>query len=66
VQTASGFDAGEPTALFQTTVPEGVNGFRTDYAASRDGQRFLVNTVTREAGLAPITVVLNWTRKLEK
>jgi hypothetical protein len=40
-----------PVALF-STLPG------SQYAASPDGQRFLVNTVTKEA--SPITVLLNW------
>jgi hypothetical protein len=38
----------------------GRSGFgRSDYAVSRDGQRFLVNTVDEEAGSA-MTVVVEW------
>ena len=44
-------EAGTPVALFST--PPG-----PEYAASPDGQRFLVNTITEEA--SPITVLLNW------
>ena len=32
------------------------------YAVTRDGQRFLTNTVTKQAA-APITVILNWKPK---
>jgi serine/threonine protein kinase len=42
--------AGTPVALF--TAPPG------GFAASADGQRFLVSTVTADA--APITLLLNW------
>jgi hypothetical protein len=30
------------------------------YAVSPDGNRFLMNAVTQEAHLSPITLVLNW------
>jgi hypothetical protein len=30
------------------------------YAVSPDGKRFLMNAVTQEAHLSPITLVLNW------
>jgi Tol biopolymer transport system component len=46
---------GVPSALF--SLQPG-----TSYAASRDGQRFLVNTSIDENPTAPITVVLNWAR----
>jgi eukaryotic-like serine/threonine-protein kinase len=48
-------DAGTPVALFPLR-PGAV------YAVTRDGQRFLTNTVTQEAA-APITVILNWKPK---
>jgi hypothetical protein len=31
-----------------------------NYAASADGQRFLVNRLLRDAGGTPLRVVLNW------
>jgi hypothetical protein len=34
--------------------------FRDHYAVTRDGQRFLVNTMTEEATPRPIVVVVNW------
>lgn len=40
-----------PVTLF--SIP-----FGSEYAASPDGQRFLVNAVVKEP--APITVILNW------
>ena len=46
-------DAGIPVALFP--VRPG-----TFYAATPDGQRFLINTPVDEATASPITVVLNW------
>ena len=55
-----------PQTLFQTNVPPGVNAFRPHYVASRDGQRFLINTQTGDPAAVPITVVLNWTTGLKK
>jgi len=40
-----------PVALF--SLPP-----QSEYAASPDGQRFLVNIVTEDA--SPITILLNW------
>jgi hypothetical protein len=50
-------------STFQTSVPrpvfdETVGG--DSYAVSRDGRRFLINTVLPEAA-APIQIVVNWT-----
>jgi Tol biopolymer transport system component len=50
----SAIEAGTPVALF--TLPP-----NSDYAASRDGQRFLVNKIVKDA--SPITVLLNWRPK---
>jgi len=49
--TSSGVEPGTPVALFPVTPG-------TSYAASRDGQRFLINEITKD--VAPITVLLNW------
>jgi hypothetical protein len=45
-------DLGTPVALF--SVPAGAS----QYDAAADGQRFLFDTVVKEA--SPITIVLNW------
>jgi hypothetical protein len=52
--------------LFQTRVPAGVSANRTHYVPSRDGKRFLVNTLSADPSPTPITVVLNWTAGLKK
>jgi len=55
-------DTDTPFVLF--TLPAGPNRDGTNsapYAASRDGQRFLVNTFVE--GASPITVLLNWKPK---
>lgn len=53
-------EAGTPTRLFPTHVGGAVQGNSwAQYVPSRDGQRFLMNTVVEE-NAAPITVVLNW------
>jgi len=55
-------DVGTPMALFTTAlagIPQNDNG--RHYMVSRDGQRFLLDTL-REVTL-PITVVLNWKPK---
>jgi Tol biopolymer transport system component/predicted Ser/Thr protein kinase len=57
---------GVPKPLFQTKVAAAVTPWRTHYVPSRDGSRFLINTLTGDRAPAPITVVLNWTAGLKK
>ena len=57
---------GVPKTLFQTRTPAGVTHFRTNYVPSRDGKRFLINTLSGEPAPAPITIVLNWQAGLKK
>jgi len=66
VPVGAGPSFGVPKPLFQTGVPGGVTTNRTHYVPTRDGQRFLVNTQTRDVPPNPITVVLNWTAALNK
>ena len=56
---SSSFEASPPRPLFETAVPDLENA-RNRYAISRDGQRFLINTVLGEETKRPITIVLNW------
>jgi Tol biopolymer transport system component/predicted Ser/Thr protein kinase len=57
---------GAPRRLFQTRVPGGVYPNRTHYVPSRDGQRFLINTLAADLRPVSITVVLNWAAGLKK
>jgi serine/threonine protein kinase len=57
---------GPPRQLFQTRVPGSVYQNRTHYVPSRDGQRFLINTLAADVPPVSITVVLNWTAGLKK
>ena len=57
--TPTQFDSGVPAVLFTLPpAPDRENGSNSWYAASRDGQRFLVNVVVD--GDSPITILLNW------
>jgi Tol biopolymer transport system component len=61
VRIGAAFEAGVPKALFQTHVPYlTVADERNNFLPSHDGQRFLVNNIDEQAGLRPITVVVNW------
>jgi hypothetical protein len=47
--------------MFMTHVGAVVQGGSSQaYVVSRDGQRFLMNTVAEVASSSPITLILNW------
>jgi hypothetical protein len=59
-------EPGEPVRLFAVRVGEVVPpqaGYNESYDISPEGQRFLVNTITAETSVPPITVILNWPPK---
>jgi Tol biopolymer transport system component len=50
-----------PAALFTTHIGGAIQGTsRQQYFVSRDGSRFLLNTIIDSAPPAPITLILNW------
>jgi len=52
---------GKPAALFQTIMPlTGIRDDRNNYAVSKDGQRFLINTLADDSNRQPLILVLNW------
>jgi eukaryotic-like serine/threonine-protein kinase len=55
-----------PHALFSVQVPEPNAPYPTDYAATADGRRFLVNTAVEQPTRAALTVIVNWTSDLRK
>ena len=67
VKAATNFDAGAPVSLFQATPRQPLSSRdQFAYDVSRDGQRFLILTQVRQAETVPMSVVLNWTAKLNK
>ena len=59
VDTRNQFEVSKtPEALFETGLTPG-NGWR-QYAVTRDGQRFLINTPARGSNPATLTVVTDW------
>jgi len=64
------FRPGIPKALFQTSLLfDAVSGTGEDvrqYDVTSDGQRFLLSQRVPDATDAPITVVVNWPKLLEK
>jgi Tol biopolymer transport system component len=66
ISTGSRFDAGNPQALFATGLLNPAAGQRK-FAVTRDGKRFLVNSVQRNAEeQRQITVVVNWPAAVQK
>jgi Tol biopolymer transport system component len=60
------FEAGTPKELFVLRIQAiGLPGPRNYYAASKDGQRFLVVKVPGDPTGSPTAVVLNWTADLK-
>lgn len=58
------FESGIPRKLFQTKIKYTDDGMC--YAATPDGQRFLINTFVENNNPAPMTIVLNWAQGLNK
>jgi eukaryotic-like serine/threonine-protein kinase len=64
VKTGANFDAGTPVPQFQANPRELVaTSEQSSYDVSKDGQKFLINTQPKSA-TAPMSVVLNWSAKL--
>jgi Tol biopolymer transport system component len=60
-------DIGRPTTLFQTVMPlSGITDDRNNYVPSKDGQRFLVNTLADTGNLQPLIMVLGWANELKR
>jgi len=64
MDTSSGLHSGTPRPLFHPEI-SGNYQTRNRYCPSADGQRFLL-LATGTPGLAPTTVVLNWTAELNE
>jgi eukaryotic-like serine/threonine-protein kinase len=64
IKSSQTFEIGVPRQLFQAAIKDLHHGLC--YSASKDGQRFLVNTYVETNNPAPMTVVLNWTNDLKK
>jgi dipeptidyl aminopeptidase/acylaminoacyl peptidase len=54
-------EAGTPVPLFVTRLGGAIQvTSRQQYLVSRDGSRFLMNTILEGAAASPITLILNW------
>ncbi len=59
------FNAGSPQRLFDARVPLTGNPYRSNYAVTADGKRFLVN-IRIDTAQAPINIVVNWPALLRR
>jgi Tol biopolymer transport system component len=67
VTSGANFDPGTPVALFQATPRQLVSlTDRFAYDVSRDGQRFLIDNQVKQTETPPMSIILNWTAKLNK
>jgi serine/threonine protein kinase len=58
-------EPGNPVALFQTRIVQ-PRLVLFQYDVSKDGQRFLINSLPREDAAAPLTIMVNWTRTVDR
>ena len=63
---ASGEFNAEPQALFPAIPPSTLTITASQFAVTKDGQRFLVIARPDETSTAPLTVVVNWTAAIQK
>jgi Tol biopolymer transport system component len=64
IDTKGEFQSGIPNQLFANSGLTAAA--RRQYAVTRDGNRFLLNTPARAADDAPLTVVVNWLAGIQK
>ena len=62
----SSFASGTPSTLFKLPGQVLLGSGRSDYLVSADGQRFLIAAPVENTVSLPITVVLNWTKLIQK
>jgi eukaryotic-like serine/threonine-protein kinase len=55
-----------PRALFKPPVAGALNEYRSRYAVTADGQRFIVDAVDADRTQQPISILANWTRLLQQ
>lgn len=57
---------GRARALFRTSVVGDATAYRTPYAVSTDGERFLIDSIEGPAHNQPLTLMVNWTERLRR
>jgi len=58
--------ASRPTELFRIQIPGDRRSPGTAYAATADGERFLVPTAVGDPPQTAVTVILNWAKTLQR
>jgi eukaryotic-like serine/threonine-protein kinase len=67
VSTGASFSSGAPVILFQANPTVQVSYLNIfDYAVTRDGKKFLINTMMKPEERLPMSVVLNWDVGMKK
>jgi hypothetical protein len=56
---------GIPSELFQTRIIE-PRLVLFQYDVTKDGQRFLINSLPREDAASPLVLLFNWTRAIDR
>jgi Tol biopolymer transport system component len=64
IDTTTQFEADAPQALFPVAIS--TQQTSRQFAVSRDGKRFLVNTRTAQSTIEPLTVVINWLSAVQR
>ena len=64
VKPGASFEFGAPKELFKIRLAHRPAEYRTSYAVTRDGERFLMSTATEEPNAVPTKIVLNWLASL--
>jgi serine/threonine protein kinase len=67
IDTRGRLQAGVPQELFKARFYiSGAGAERPSYAATKDGQRFLINAIAAEAEPSSVTVILNWPAAVQR
>jgi Tol biopolymer transport system component len=66
IKAGATLEVGAPAELFKARMARRGPGYETSYTVTRDGQRFLMSTVTDESTSVPTKVVLNWRAALRR
>ena len=67
IESGSTLSFGKPVSLFVARIPfGGIGDDKNNYVPTRDGQRFLVNTLPDDARQQTMVLVLNWASELKK
>lgn len=66
VDTAARFQAGIPMPLFTVATTANTGAVSRQYAATKDGRRFLVNVMQQQSRTIPLSVIVNWPAAVQR